>query len=483
LAERKAVKIMNKIFKQSLSDKFWLLIILGLGLWIRSVGLNQSLWLDEAIEWWAVTSFNLKQLLFGYMAGDFNPPAHHLLLWFWVRIFGDSEISLRFPSVLFGIGIVYLTYRISKLILGKKDELIGVSGLPLRISHISAIFAAFSGLLIYYSQEARMYSMAAFFTAGAFYFLIKNELNEKKSVINYSSFSIFFAAGLYSHYLVWLLLPLLFITGKKYIFPLVFLLPWVPMLFKQLMSGLSAAGNPVWAQLSQTSVKNVLLVGIKFVTGRVPFPDSGGLLVITVIFVASFWFLVISGIKELSQRQETKQVLRILLGWIIWPLALGAVIGIFVPVFSYFRLLFILPPVLILAATGTIRQRWLLEPIVLGLMISSAVYVSGDTYRRENWVGAVKDIENRESGALVIINPAVRPPFDYYDRGRSTVIPSTEIHDSRFMIQDSLWYIPYAQPIFDVNDSTRQLLGPLNFKRNYQKHFRGVTVEHWMRAD
>ena len=470
---------MNKFFKSSLSDKFWLLIILGLGLWIRLVGLNQSLWLDEAIEWWAVTSFDLKQLLFGYMAGDFNPPGHHLLLWFWVRIFGDSEFSLRFPSVLFGIGIVYLTYRIAKLILGKRDDLIGVSGLSLRISHISAIFAAFSGLLIYYSQEARMYSMAAFFTSCAFYFLIKNELDGKKLGINYVLFSIFFTAGLYSHYLVWLLLPLMFITGRKYILPVVAVIPWMPMLFKQLVSGLSAAGNPVWANLSQTSVKNLLLVGIKFVTGRVPFPDSGGLLVMTVIFVAAFWLLVINGIRKLSQRQETKPGLRILLGWIIWPLGLGALIGIFVPVFSYFRLLFILPPVLILAAIGTMRQRWLLEPMVLGLMITSAIYVSGDTYRRENWAGAVADVEKREPGAMVVIHPAVRPPFDYYDRGKSTVVPSTQISGFRFQFSDSLWYFPYAQPIFDLKDSTRRLLESRDFSRTYQQHFRGVTVERW----
>lgn len=473
---------MNKSFKSSLSDKFWLLIILGLGLWIRLVGINQSLWLDEAIEWWAVTSFNLKQLLFGYMAGDFNPPGHHLLLWFWVRIFGDSEISLRFPSVLFGIGIVYLIYKIAKLVLGKKDELIGVSGLPLRTSHISAIFAAFSGLLIYYSQEARMYSMAAFFTAGAFYFLIKNELSQKKSGINFIMFAIFFAAGLYSHYLVWLLLPMLFITGKKYILPLVAAIPWTPMLFKQLASGLSAAGNPVWANLSQTSVKNILLVGIKFATGRVPFPDSKGLLILTVIFVASFWLLAVSGIRELSEKQESKQVLMILLGWIIWPLGLGAVIGIFVPVFSYFRLLFILPPVIILVAIGAARRRWLLEPMVLGLMIASAVYVSGDTYRRENWAGAAKDIENHESGALVIIHPAVRPPFDYYDRGKSSVIDASSLHPSSIIYYPSFWYIPYAQQIFDAGDSTRQIFESQNFRRTYQKHFRGVTVEHWVRG-
>lgn len=327
-----------------------------------------------------------------------------------------------------------------------------------------------------------MYSMAAFFTAGAFYFLLKNELSQKRQAINLILFSIFFAAGLYSHYLVWLLLPLLFIMGKKYLLPFIAVLPWLPMLFKQLASGLSAAGNPVWAQLSQTSVKNVLLVGIKFATGRVPFPHSGGLMILTVIFVAVFWFLAANGAKELSARPETRRALKILLGWIIWPLGLGAVIGIFVPVFSYFRLLFVLPPVLILVSVGATRYRWLLEPLALGLMIASAVYVSGETYRRENWEAAAKDIENHEPGAVVIIHPAVRPPFEYYDRKQSFVVSadSDSLNWIADRLPDSIWYIPYAQPIFDAGDSARRTFESQNFKRTYQKHFRGVTVEHWV---
>ena len=87
-----------------------ILVILLLALILRLISLNQSLWLDEAIEWWAVKSFGLKELLTGYMAGDFNPPGHHLLMWFWVRVFGDSEVALRMPSVLFGVGIVWWAY-------------------------------------------------------------------------------------------------------------------------------------------------------------------------------------------------------------------------------------------------------------------------------------------------------------------------------------------------------------------------------------
>src|SRR3989338_10999322 len=87
-------------------------VILVVALGLRLISLNQSLWLDEAIEWWAVRSFGLRELLTGYMVGDFNPPGHHVLMWFWVRVFGESEIALRLPSVVFGVGIVWWVYKI-----------------------------------------------------------------------------------------------------------------------------------------------------------------------------------------------------------------------------------------------------------------------------------------------------------------------------------------------------------------------------------
>src|SRR3990167_7167898 len=97
-----------------------LLLILLLSLVLRLISLNQSLWLDEGIQWWAVTTFPFKHLITEYIKGDFNPPLYHAILYFWVKVFGDSEISLRFPSVLFGLGIVWFTYKIAQLIFGGK---------------------------------------------------------------------------------------------------------------------------------------------------------------------------------------------------------------------------------------------------------------------------------------------------------------------------------------------------------------------------
>jgi len=78
-------------------------IIIAISLVLRLVNLNQSLWLDEAVQ--AITAKGPFLGIFEELRGDFHPPLYHILLWGWVRIFGASEVSLRMPSVIFGFKI------------------------------------------------------------------------------------------------------------------------------------------------------------------------------------------------------------------------------------------------------------------------------------------------------------------------------------------------------------------------------------------
>jgi uncharacterized membrane protein len=73
-------------------------IILGAGLILRLVSLNQSLWLDEATTALA-SKMSLANLFTKFFPGDFHPPLYYLIMKFWTSIFGYSEISLRFPSI------------------------------------------------------------------------------------------------------------------------------------------------------------------------------------------------------------------------------------------------------------------------------------------------------------------------------------------------------------------------------------------------
>lgn len=446
------------------NSRWWIIIILALALGLRLINLNQSLWLDEAIEWWAVTAFDLRQLLLGFMKGDFNPPLHYLVMWFWVRIFGDSEIALRMPSVIFGVGTVWFIYKIANLIRP------GLATQGRAFPELAAMMAAVNGLLIYYSQEARMYAMAAFFVTGAMYFFMRR---------NYFLYFAFMAGALYSHYLTWLMFPVVAIWGIRFLVPWLITIPWWPILWQQLQVGMSAAKNPVWAEISKTSWLNISLVSVKFVTGRVPFPDLLIYQIVTILIVIVFWLMVYLGSRLIWSKTSNKSAERVIIYWALIPTITAALIGIFIPVFTYFRLLFVLPAVLILAAIGADKKWFITEVIVIFMMLTGFVYLAGDNFHRENWQKAIAELKRKDPSPTVLIHPAVRPPFDYYDRGRSHVVDTSSLHPLSLIPYPSIWYIPYAQPIFDQNDLTRKYLINNGYARDFEKHFRGVTLEKW----
>jgi len=404
-----------------------LLLILLLALILRLISLNQSLWLDEGIQWWAVTTFPLKHLITEYIRGDFNPPLFHTILYFWVKLFGDSEIALRLPSVLFGLGTVYFVHKIGGL--------------------KSALLAATAPLLVYYSQEARMYSLAAFTATATLYFFIK------KSKV----YLIFAVLMLYSHYLTWLLLPLLS--------PLVilFLIPWLPILWQQLQHGLGAATNPAWAGLSALSLKNILLVPIKFLIGRLPVEAN--------LLYAALLAVPLGLTAYLIFKAKNK----LLYAWAFTPLILGALISLRIPIFTYFRFLFVLPAFYLLLALGASKTKHpnLFIGIFLFINLTSAIYyLISPQFHRENWRDAVAYIHAQP--ASVVIYSAVRSPFEYYDRGASLQLSETNL--DQLINQPAAWYISYAQPIFDPDQKIVITLTQLGFTKTSQRHFRNVTV-------
>ena len=68
-------------------------------------------------------------------------------IFFWIRLFGDSEISVRMPSLISGILSIFLVYTLSSTLAGKRTALIATFLLCLSPVHI------------WYSQEARSYSL------------------------------------------------------------------------------------------------------------------------------------------------------------------------------------------------------------------------------------------------------------------------------------------------------------------------------------
>jgi len=130
----------------------------------------QSLWWDESLSLQRA-SYDLPLVLSNQIiltdtsrqviTFDNHPPLYFLLLHFVVKLAGQSEFVLRFPSLAFSVLTVPLLYALGKHLF---DRQVGI---------LAALFGAISPLYLWYSHEARMYTMLTFLGLLSFYTLLR----------------------------------------------------------------------------------------------------------------------------------------------------------------------------------------------------------------------------------------------------------------------------------------------------------------------
>jgi mannosyltransferase len=136
-------------------DLLALLTIMLLGAALRFYGLGfQSLWADELASW----DFSEHDTVGRVSQGETQPPLYFLILHFWQWIFGDSEWALRLPSALAGWLCIPAIYLLGKKLYSGREGL------------MAALFVAVLWAPIYYSQEARPYSMLILLSILTSYF-------------------------------------------------------------------------------------------------------------------------------------------------------------------------------------------------------------------------------------------------------------------------------------------------------------------------
>ncbi|MCX5714999.1 MAG: hypothetical protein NT033_09440, partial [Candidatus Omnitrophica bacterium] len=103
-------------FKESQITKiypwFFLCIILVLSIGLRLPGLGRSLWYDEVMYSTSTFMANSKDLS-NFIFKGISGPFYRIFMFFWVKVFGDLEISVRLPSLVCGILSVFLVYLLS----------------------------------------------------------------------------------------------------------------------------------------------------------------------------------------------------------------------------------------------------------------------------------------------------------------------------------------------------------------------------------
>lgn len=193
--------------RQSAKQFLILAAILGLGFVLRVYQLDvQSLWYDEAVTAQVVQQ-GLGELA-RWTADDIQPPLYYALVAAWTHLAGTSEFALRFPSACFGLLMVALAYVLGQRLFS------GPAGL------VAALLAAVHPLWVYYSQEARMYTLLTMLGMLAGYAILRvvassgsgRPVSLKRSLIDYANhnqagrivwwavFALAAIALLYTHY-------------------------------------------------------------------------------------------------------------------------------------------------------------------------------------------------------------------------------------------------------------------------------------------
>ena len=278
-------------------DRVWLLLFILIAFALRLLWLGeQSLWYDEGVTW-MLSQMPLPELI-RWTAADIQPPLYYLLIWATDILIDDSEWALRFPSTVFNILTLPLIYIVGRRLFPTAANRI----FPLLVVFIFSL----SPLMIFYSQEARMYTLLVFQVTLASYLLLRIFHAKKPAGLLFVLvYALTATAALYTHYFAAFLLMahalyiavILWRRWSKSLFrhtlqmfglTLLLFVPWLPVLFSRL--GDDPSYWPGALKLDEALRK----VFITFGVGETTVEQTG--LTLTLVYLA---LLILAGIWEM----------------------------------------------------------------------------------------------------------------------------------------------------------------------------------------
>ena len=467
----------------------WIFLIILLSILLRIINLNQSLWLDEATQ--AILSQGSIYSIISQRGVDFHPPLSYLITHFWMKI-GTSDIWLRLLSVIFGVGTVWITYKLTKVLFDKN------------IALLSTILLAVSPYHIYYSQEIRMYSEAAFFAILSIYFL---HLFLTKSKIVYSTgYILSTVALLYTHYdgsflILAQLLYILNVYKKRLrdfilyqVVIFILYIPWIPQFITQLKNGLSVGEYlPGWQHvLSLPFIKALPVTFFKFSFGRIDIEDSLSFLILTVSILAIVVFVLFKSFKNFRDKKYKLVAL-----WFFIPIISVLIISFRIPLNQPFRILYVLPAFCILLSLGIYNlKRFKLVALIILIFVNLGgltLYYVNPKYSREDWRRAsefiLKNINDDSQVIFAWSQPF--PPYTWYANNRRglgavTKFPATKIEVEKKLIKiinkKDIYLFEYLQALSDPQKLVQEVIEEKGFKKSEVFDFRGVGfIDHYVK--
>jgi len=190
-----------------------LVSILIIAAGMRFYKCDYSLGNDELSELIRAKEFSLNEIIHHKIYEDIHPAGKLVFTHIWTELFGDSEISLRFPYIIAGVLSLLFIYLLGARWFGKTTGLFAAASLT------------FLEFPLLYSQIARTYSSGLLFTLMAAYFWTrilfdKGKPKVRNRLLMAAGFTLSVTASMYNHYFSFLFAAIiggsgLFFLNKK----------------------------------------------------------------------------------------------------------------------------------------------------------------------------------------------------------------------------------------------------------------------------
>ncbi len=356
--------------------------------------------------------------LFEMIKTENNPPLHFILLNIWTKLFGISELSVRFPSYLFSCFTVIYIYLIGSKFFSKQ------------VAISSAVFFTFSSMNMLFSHEARVYAIFGFLTAATFYYFLiclsnKNKFNSFVKLILCNSFIIFaHFFGFFVIFIQVIVLAILYYNKiaktKKFIYSyLSVLIIYSPYLVIFIQRFFQSASKGTWIS-PPNDISALYFMLWKFCNA----PAITVLLIVIMLF-ALFLFLFKQKNKQINFQTITVLV------WSLFPFFFMYAISYKVPMYLDRYLVYVsigfylLFSISIHYLTKTLQYKYIniLTWTTLFLYcISLNPLIEKDKRKSKEYALKIKEIKSMNPNTVVIISPnyAFRTLSYYYNKSYFT---------------------------------------------------------------
>lgn len=410
-----------------------LITLAGAALRFSHLG-SKSLWIDEGATV-ALARASWRHFAWVWWHGEANlQTIYFLLMRGWIHA-GDGETRLRLPSALFGIASIPLTYLLARKFMAATPAL------------CASALLAFSPTHVYFSQEARSYTLATLLVLISTYFFVRAvEQNDRRDWLLWMIFGI---AAFYSHDFAALVLVAQ-AASLSFKPPPV---PWQRLIVCSAI--IFAAAIPGLTYVFRASPENLHFVwmprpNVKEFWHLAMFFGGGG---VKVAVAGILWLAGLVAIWR-NRRSDSADALwrgMLILLWAVLPAVILALISLRQPMFLQRYMVFSLPATVLLAALGaSCLRRWEVGLLLVVLLCGMSVPAIVKEYSkpREDWRAASRAVLASAAGDAVVFFPFYsRIMLDYYSDRYGARPPSLQV---------------FAPAYYDGGEDVRDLLKALN---------------------